>query len=402
MLKSVQFLLELVVLIYIGFNIIYISFYSWGAFFYKKTNFNRKAKKLNSFAVLIPAYKSDAVIIETVNQSLLQNYDKSLYDIIVIADSLSEKTLDTLAQKDITLIPVSFEVSTKAKSLNTALAFLPEKYDYCLILDVDNIMEYDFLKKINLRLQDNEMVIQGHRTAKNLNTSFAILDGLSEEINNHIFRKGHIGLGVSSALIGSGTAIQYAYFKKVMFEIESPVEDKELEMRLLKDRHKIHYENDALVFDEKVDSSMVFANQRRRWLASQFFDFNKIVFEGLVELFLRGNFDYFDKSIQKILLPRVLLFGISAILALTVFTTHIYFGLLFLCLFVLCLVSYILAVPPSYINSNTIKASFRLPQAIGLMFLALFKTKGAATKNFIHTPHKAVHNELDTDVKGDN
>ncbi len=401
MLKSVQFLLELVVLIYLSFNIIYISFYSWGAFFYKKTNFNKKTKKLNSFAVLIPAYKSDAVIIETVKQSLLQNYDKSLYDIVVIADSLSEKTLETLAQKDITLIPVSFEVSTKAKSLNTALAFLPEKYDYCLILDVDNIMEYDFLKKINLRLQDNEMVIQGHRTAKNLNTSFAILDGLSEEINNHIFRKGHIGLGVSSALIGSGTAIQYSYFKKVMFEIESPVEDKELEMRLLKDRYKIYYENDALVFDEKVDSSKVFANQRRRWIASQFFDFNKIIFEGLLELVLRGNFDYFDKAIQKILLPRVLLFGISALLALTVFTSHIYFGLVFLSLFVLCLISYILAVPPSYINSNTVKASLRLPQAIGLMFLALFKTKGAATKNFIHTPHKA-DDELDTDAKGDN
>lgn len=401
MLKSVQFLLELVVLIYLSFNIIYISFYSWGAFFYKKTNFNKKAQKLNSFAVLIPAYKSDAVIIETVKQSLLQNYDKSLYDIVVIADSLSEKTLETLAQKDITLIPVSFEVSTKAKSLNTALAFLPEKYDYCLILDVDNIMEYDFLNKINLRLQNNEMVIQGHRTAKNLNTSFAILDGLSEEINNHIFRKGHIGLGVSSALIGSGTAIQYSYFKKVMFEIESPVEDKELEMRLLKDRHKIYYENDALVFDEKVDSSKVFANQRRRWIASQFFDFNKIIFGGLLELVLRGNFDYFDKAIQKILLPRVLLFGISALLALTVFTSHIYFGLVFLSLFVLCLISYILAVPPSYINSNTVKASLRLPQAIGLMFLALFKTKGAATKNFIHTPHKAV-DELDTDVKGDN
>lgn len=401
MLKSVQFLLELVVLIYLGFNIIYISLYSWGAFFYKKTNFNKKAKKLNSFAVLIPAYKSDAVIIETVNQSLLQNYDKSLYDIVVIADSLSERTLEILAQKDITLLPVSFEVSTKAKSLNSALAFLPEKYDYCLILDVDNIMEYDFLKKINLRLQDNEMVIQGHRTAKNLNTSFAILDGLSEEINNHIFRKGHIGLGVSSALIGSGTAIQYSYFKKVMSEIESPVEDKELEMRLLKDRYKIYYENDALVFDEKVDSSKVFANQRRRWLASQFFDFNKIVFEGLLELMLRGNFDYFDKSIQKILMPRVLLFGVSALLALTVFTSHIYFGLIFLSLFVLCLISYILAVPPSYINSNTIKASLRLPQAIFLMFLALFKTKGAATKNFIHTPHKAVHDELDTDAKGD-
>ncbi len=315
MLESTLLMLELVVLIYLSFNILYVTIYAWGAFFYKKTDFTKTPTKFNSFAILIPAYKSDAVIIETVQQSLLQNYDKNLFEIVVIADSLQDKTIAILAQENITLIPVSFEVSTKAKSLNTALAILPEKYDYAIVLDVDNIMEYDFLKKVNVRLQENEMVVQCHRTAKNLNTSFAVLDGLSEEINNHIFRKGHIGLGVSAALIGSGTAIQYAYFKKVMSEIESPVEDKELEVILLKNKYKILYENDALVFDEKVDSSAVFASQRRRWIASQFFDFNKIILDGLYELFVHRNFDYFDKAIQKILLPRVLLLGVSALLA---------------------------------------------------------------------------------------
>ncbi len=394
MLESTLLMLELVVLIYLSFNILYVTVYAWGAFFYKKTDFTKTPTKFNSFAILIPAYKSDAVIIETVQQSLLQNYDKNLFEIVVIADSLQDKTIAILAQENITLIPVSFEVSTKAKSLNTALAILPEKYDYAIILDVDNIMEYDFLKKVNVRLQENEMVVQCHRTAKNLNTSFAVLDGLSEEINNHIFRKGHIGLGVSAALIGSGTAIQYAYFKKVMSEIESPVEDKELEVILLKNKYKILYENDALVFDEKVDSSAVFASQRRRWIASQFFDFNKIILDGLYELFVHRNFDYFDKAIQKILLPRVLLLGVSALLSLTVFFSTVYFGFIFLALFILCLVSYVIAVPPSYINSNTIKATLSLPKAVFLMFMAMLNSKGAAHKKFIHTPHKLL-NEKD-------
>jgi hypothetical protein len=48
--------------------------------------------------------------------------------------------------------------------------------------------------------------VQGHRTAKNTNNSWAILDAISEEINNNIFRKGHRVLGLSSAIIGSGMA----------------------------------------------------------------------------------------------------------------------------------------------------------------------------------------------------
>jgi cellulose synthase/poly-beta-1,6-N-acetylglucosamine synthase-like glycosyltransferase len=58
--------------------------------------------------------------------------------------------------------------------------------------------------------------VQGHRTAKNTNNSWAILDAISEEINNNIFRKGHRVLGLSSAIIGSGMAFRYNYFKALM------------------------------------------------------------------------------------------------------------------------------------------------------------------------------------------
>ena len=49
----------------------------------------------------------------------------------------------------------------------------------------------NFLKKINAAFAHGYVAVQGHRTAKNMNTSWAILDAVSEEINNNIFRKGH-------------------------------------------------------------------------------------------------------------------------------------------------------------------------------------------------------------------
>lgn len=390
MIKNILFILEIIALVYLSFNIFYVTIYSFGSFLYKKTNFNSKVNKYNKFAVLIPAYKSDQIILSTAVESLKQSYSKDYFDVIVIADSLQEDTLNTLSNLDIKLIPVQFEISTKAKSINTALALLPESYDYCCILDVDNVMEYDFLEKINFRLQNDEMVLQAHRTAKNANTSFAVLDGISEEINNNIFRKGHIGLGVSSALIGSGFVVKYKYCKEIMLGIESPVEDKELEIILLRDKHKILYESDALVYDEKVASSDVFVNQRRRWIASQFFDFNKVLFDGIIELVINKNFDFFDKAMQKILLPRVLLLGISGLSVFTLFFTFFTFRYLFVILFLFCCLSYFLGIPTKYYNVKTVKAAFLVPKAILLMVLALIRSKGAATKKFLHTKHEFV------------
>ncbi len=390
MIRYILFGIEFLIVIYLTFNIFYITIYSFGAFFYRKTKFRANVKKYNKFAILIPAYESDEVILNTTLENLKQSYNKDYFDLIVIADSLKDETLEKLNTFNINLIPVKFEVSTKAKSLNTALSLLHIKYDYCCVLDVDNIMEYKFLEKINYRLQNNEIVVQAHRTAKNFNTSFAVLDGISEEINNNIFRKGHIGLGVASALIGSGFVIQFDYFKKTLLNIDSPVEDKELEIIILKDKHRILYENDALVYDEKVASSDVFMNQRRRWIASQLVDFNKILFDGIIELVVKRNFDFFDKAMQKILLPRVLLLGLSGLSALTIFFDFFHYGFFFLVLFSFCILSYILGIPSKYYNLKTLMAALTLPKAIVLMIVALIKSKGAARKTFLQTKHELI------------
>jgi SAM-dependent methyltransferase len=390
MIRYILFGIELITVIYLTFNIFYITIYSFGAFFYRKTKFKYEVNKFNRFAILIPDYKSDEVILNYTLENLKQSYNKDYFDLIVIADSLKDETLEKFNTYNINLIPVKFEVSTKLKSLNTALSLLHNKYDYCCVLDVNNIMEFKFLEKINYRLQNNEMVVQAHRTAKNSNTSFTVLDGISEEIDNNIFRKGHIGLGVASALIGSVFVIQFDYFKKILLNIDSPVENKELEIILLKDKYRILYENDAIVYDEKVASSYVFMNQRRSWIASQFVDFNKILFDGIIELVVKNNFDFFDKAMQKILLPRVLLLGLSGLCALTVFFNFFHYGFFFLILFSFCSLSYFLGIPSKYYNLKTLMAALTLPKAIVLMIVALIKRNDAASTFTIDNNYDAV------------
>lgn len=400
MLKVGFHIIELLVMMYMAFNVLYITIYAFSAYFYKHTDFSKLLlKKWNKFLVLVPAYQSDEIIINTVKQNLKQSYPSNKYHILVIADGLKKETINELIKHPISVIPVKFEESSKAKSINTVLAITPDyEYDYTVIIDVDNIMHEKFLERMNLRLQNDEIVVQGHRMAKNLNTSFAILDGISEEINNQIFRKGHIALGVSAALSGSGKAVNFHFFKDSMKLIDSAVEDKEIEAVFLRNKIKILYETDAIVYDEKVDSSAVFAKQRRRWIASQFFDFNLFIFEGIYHLLFNKNFDYFDKALQKILLPRILLYGLVTIFSITIFFDVFMFGNFFMVCFLLCTMSYIISTPPQYFNTKTLQAAFRVPQAFYLMVIALFRSKNA-NKNFIHTKHQYIS---ETDKNSDN
>ncbi|MCF8371472.1 MAG: glycosyltransferase family 2 protein [Bacteroidales bacterium] len=390
-------IIEYVLYIYLGLAAVYIFIFGVASIFSHKpkaasTTTNRK------FAVLIPGYKEDSVIVDVALDALNQDYPKEKYDVVVIADSFAPATLEELRKLPIKLVEVSFEKSTKSKALNKAMATIGDGYDVALILDADNMMAPDFITKINQAFNRGFIAVQGHRAAKNLNTSLAILDAISEEVNNSIFRKGHRVLGLSSALIGSGMAFDYAFFKEIMSNVKAIGGfDKELELKMLRDKIKIEYVNDALVLDEKVQKSDVFANQRRRWLSAQFIYFRRFVGSGLYHLFFKGNIDFFDKVIQMVQPPRVILLGVVSILtglyallllpvfenleALFVFSFHDWKFI-----FALTFIAFIASIPGKFYNIETLKAIITLPKAFLVMATSMLKLKGA-NKKFIHTQH---------------
>jgi cellulose synthase/poly-beta-1,6-N-acetylglucosamine synthase-like glycosyltransferase len=394
-LKLIIQIIEWILVLYFGFAAFYVLLFSVAGIFNKKLKIIENPK-MNRFAVLIPGYKEDAVIVEVAKDALQQNYPKELFDVVVIADSFQPETIQLLKQLPVVLVEVSFEKSTKSKALNRAMAQIGDGYDVALILDADNLMEPDFLDKVNQSFNQGFKVVQGHRKAKNTNTSFAILDAISEEVNNHIFRKGHRVLGFSSALIGSGMAFDYQFFKTTMSEVDAVGGfDKELELRLLKGGYKIEYLHNAEVLDEKVQKSDVFANQRKRWLSAQFIYFQRYFFDGIKQLLTKGNFDFFDKVYQMIAPPRVLLIGVVTIITLFYLlvnlilpdSSFLWFSyLVWIAITGVVYLSFLFAIPVKFYNLKTLNALITLPKAFALMFLSLFKLKGA-NKKFIHTAH---------------
>lgn len=387
--------LEYLVFAYLAFAAIYILIFALASLSKYKPERKQDIRQRKT-AVLIPGYKEDAVIYDVARQALFQSYTKEDFDVVVIADSFQKETLQKLSQLPVKVIEVSFVKSTKSKALNKAMDVLGDDYEIACILDADNIMAEDVLERINEAFENGFKVVQGHRAAKNLNTSFAILDAVSEELNNNIFRKGHRVLGLSSALIGSGMAFEYSFFKNVMKQVNAVGGfDKELELRLLRDKQKIEYLPDAIIYDEKIQKSDAFANQRKRWLSAQFVYFSRYAFSGLFHLIFKGNVDFFDKVYQMISPPRILLLGLVGLISvvhwliyllvpgtINLAVDHIQWSIVFATV----VLAFAIGIPRKFYNKETLRAVISLPKAFFIMFASLFKLKGA-NKKFIHTQH---------------
>ena len=345
---------------------------------------------LRRIAVLIPAYKEDGVIQSSVIANLKQSYPQEYYDLIVIADSFQPETLEQLAQYPIKVIPVQFTQSTVQKSIAYALNTLPENwYDIVVISDADNHMAPDFLHRVNQAFTDGWRAIQGHRVAKNTNTSVAIFDAMNEEVNNNLFRAGQRVLGLSATLIGSGMGFELPAMKQAMNQIKTVSGyDKELEMLLLSDGIKIGYLHKAFIYDEKVQNLSVFEKQRTRWMAAQVYFIRAYFKTGIAQL-LRGNVHAFNALVKSLLLPRTLLLVALSLLVLTqVLTGNHLFIRLSIGMSGLLAFSLALSIPLYLWRKLSFRDLLVLPLLILSMVRSLLNFRKAG-KKFIHTPHSA-------------
>ena len=361
---DVFFWSESILLTYFAYVAAYSTVFSIAGRLYSVKKGDAIKSRKSRFVVLIPAYKEDQVILDVAKQSLNQDYNN--YEVIVIADSLQKETLNKLKELPIKVIEVTFEKSTKVKALNVALSQFTNEYDYAVILDADNVMAPNFISTLNSTHLLGFESIQGRRAAKNNDTIMAFLDGLSEEINNHIMCKGSTALGLSSSLKGSSMSFNYSLLKKHLGVMASVGRfDRELELRLASEGYKSLYVHNAIIYDQKVANTEVFENQRKRWISSQFFYLKKYFLIGLSAL-LKGRFALFNSTIlRNIQLPRLLNLGL-----LTMFT----FGSIILSLWypsmytswiviaVITFISTILAIPNEYFRTQLIQAIFSLPK----------------------------------------
>ncbi len=367
-------------------SVLYLFIFALAGSKNRKDKYPRSLRK-NRFLVLIPAYNEGEVIFETAGRFLMQEYPADLFDLVVISDHISDEVNEELSYLPITVLKPTFEESSKAKSLNYAMDEVGSKkeYDIVVVLDADNNVDAHFLSAINDTYEAGSEVIQAHRRSKNIDTETAILDAISEEINNTIFRMGHANLGFSSALIGSGIAFDYKWFKENVKKIKTAGEDKEFEYELLKQNIYIEYLEDLYVYDEKVQKDEVYTKQRRRWLSAQYRSF-MACYKQIIPALLSGNFDLADKILQWALIPRTMLIGIIGLFSILTPIISLDLAWKWWSLALLIILTFAIAVPNYLIDDRLSAMIFHIPTLIFKQVLNIL-TGGRTGGKFLHTDH---------------
>ena len=346
-------------------------------------------KEYFTYLVLYPAYNEDRVIVPSVRNFLGQYYPYNAFHVAVISDHMQPETNLALSELPITLLQPVFEKSSKAKAMQYAMDHIKEDYDYVIIMDADNVVNPDFLQKLNESCAHGYKAIQCHRCAKNKDNDIAVLDGVSEEINNTIFRKAHNRIGLSSALIGSGMCFDFKSFKENVYKLTTAGEDRELEALLLKDRIFIKYEPELHVFDEKVSNKDNFQKQRLRWMTVQIqslFNLLPYIPKAIVTL----NIDYIDKTIQQALIPRSMLvvgaFGMSFVMTAFSLIFSLSWYIKWWCLFFTICIALYIATPRQLRSHSVFGKLLSLPKLVWRMVMNILKIDRKNT-DFIHTTH---------------
>lgn len=364
-----------------AFTVVYHLFYSIMGGMLKRSDKYNDSRTKHRFAVIIPAYKDDEYIQKAVFSILKQEYPIDCYDIYVVSEQMSEQTNSFLSEQPITLMQANFHgKGTKMKAVKAAIKHLPEGlYDMVLIMNADNTVEPNFLEMMNDAYSSGSNAIQAHRIRLERSNNSSMLNAISDEINNCIYRSGHVNLGLSSSLNGSGMAFDFDWIKGIIDQVNDNDDEKAFEALLLRDRIYVDYLDKAIVYATRKENRRKFYTQRRNWIIAHYHS----LFTNLHRLpgaILSGNFDYADRILNWITFPRTLLLLVIAVMGCVSSWSYWLDGIKWWMLVLVLLLAMAFAIPDYLVDNKFNKAIKSIPiMGIGMIlnFLNLNKKKEA-------------------------
>lgn len=352
-------------------SVVYLALFSFLSMFSEGKRY-KVARRRSRFAVLLPVYTPDDNLRATIASLAAQDYPRESFDIIVLAPETIPKWT---SQLDVKTVEVGRERFSKTGAIVQAMSSFDAKaYDIAVVMDPGNIVDSDFLTELNNAFASGCKAVQAHCKAKSALTDTALFEAASQEINNSIFRRGHVRVGLSSALAGSGMAFDFKWLRQHAEKIQGDGLEKQLEIMLHEQGVFIEYMNNVSVYEDKAELPAEFYQERGRWMSERLENIRMAVTR-LPKALLSFNMDYCDKLFQWIIPSRTILLGelsiISAALLFVSWPMSLkWFGLLFLLIF-----SFSMAMPDYMIDARFVKAVKTMPLLFMLTVFNVFRKR---------------------------
>lgn len=259
----------------LSFFLVFYSIYQiviWMFVYSKPVKKKKITKKKHRFMAVISARNEENVIANLIDSLNKQVYPKDKLDIYVIADNCTDSTAE-VAKNAGAIVYERFNEYKRSKGyalewfFDIVLKEFPDKYDAFCIFDADNIVDPNFISKMNEKLCEGETVVQGYRDMKNagdnwVSANYAIFYWTMDRCYHYTRDK----LGLSPLINGTGFMIAMSVLKEDGgWHTETLTEDTEMSMNMIAKGRKIAWANEAVIYDEQPTDFVVAWNQRLRW-----------------------------------------------------------------------------------------------------------------------------------------
>ena len=261
-----------------------IAWYYIGYFVisFKKNKAVPHSEKKTHFAILVPARNESNVIDHILFSLKRQRYDENFYDVWIIVQDENDPTIEIVKRYGknfhtfIRPLPIGNRC-TKGYALQDCINYFYENnlnYDAYMIFDADNVMEKDFLSKMNDLRQTGVQVGVGYRNFTNATQNWLTCCSatLFSYINNFT-SKGRSILFKKATLSGTGYYIDADIIKDAGGWIFTGMtEDVEVTTYCYYHNVNMRYYPNAVYYDEQSSKLKIVHNQHIRWVWGYFGD----------------------------------------------------------------------------------------------------------------------------------
>ncbi|MBE6156429.1 MAG: glycosyltransferase [Firmicutes bacterium] len=255
--------------IVLGILTIYKSvYYAIGFLFTRKF---KPATNKHKYAILIAARNEKFVIGNLLDSIKKQDYPSDLLTTFVVADNCTDNTAE-IARKHGAICYERFDNEHKTKGF--AMQYLLEQiekdygrmsFEGYFIFDADNLLNQNFITKMNDAFDSGEKIITSYRNTKNFDENWIAstyaLHWIRSIRCNHRARS---VLRLATNIQGTGFLFASEIVKNG-WKYTSLTEDRALTADAVAQGYQITYQDEAEFFDEQPTSLRVALRQRLRW-----------------------------------------------------------------------------------------------------------------------------------------
>lgn len=222
------------------------------------------------FAILVPAHDEEPVIARLLRSLAHLDYPADRFDVCVVADNCTDSTAD-IARSFGAHVYERTSATERAKGF--ALRWLLEQltndqrtYDAFVVLDADTVVEPNFLRSMDARLESGSQAIQAYYTVLNARASavaglrYAALAAL------HYLRPlGRARLSLSCGLKGNGMCFAAPVLERFAWRWYTLAEDVEFHLALVREGIRVDFAWETAVQADMPVTLRQARSQNARW-----------------------------------------------------------------------------------------------------------------------------------------